>query len=155
MDARGKGSAGRGEHTEQAQEVETEDEEFPMIPKTFASAICLGLFALIAFASSGMPDRDRIAARRSTAPALKAVQPSDGIVIRSGVVRSGVRSGGEQFAGSGPACSDPIANCSDPVKHLGTQNDCACFACGYGTANQRSVCTKNPADKEALFKRAK
>ena len=120
-----------------------------MIPKTFVSAICLGLFALIAFASSAMPDRDRIADGRSTA--LKAVQPSDGIVIRSGVVRSG----GDQFVAFAPACSDSIANCNDPVKHLGTQNDCACFACGYGTANQRSVCTKNPADKEALFKRAK
>jgi hypothetical protein len=136
-----------------------------MIPKTFVSAICLGLFALIAFASSEMPDRSRIAARRSAAPALEAVQPSDDIVVRSGVrsglVRSGlvqsglVRSGGEQFGQSAPACADSIANCSDPVKHLGTQNDCACFACGYGTANQRSVCTKNPADKDALFKRAK
>ena len=127
-----------------------------MIPKTFASAICLGFFALIAFASSETPDRSRIAARRSTAPALEAVRPSDGVVIRSGLVRSGVvRSSEEQLAQSAPACSDPIANCSDPVKHLGTQNDCACFACGYGTATQHSVCTRNPADKEALFKRAK
>jgi hypothetical protein len=135
-----------------------------MIPKTFVSAICLGLFALIAFASSGTPDHSRVAARRSAVPAPEAVQPSlepsDGIVVRSGVrsgvVRSGVvRSGGEQFAQSAPACSDSIANCSDPVKHLGTQNDCACFACGYGTQKQRSVCTRNPADKDALFKRAK
>jgi len=127
-----------------------------MIPKTLTSVVCLGLFALIAFASSETPDRSRIAAQRSTAPALEAVRPSDGVVIRSGLVRSGVvRSSGEQLAQSAPACSDPIANCSDPVKHLGTQNDCACFACGYGTPKQRSVCTKNPADKDALFKRAK
>jgi hypothetical protein len=117
-----------------------------MIPKTFAGAICLGLFALIAFASSETPDRSRIAAVRGAAPGLEAVQPNDDIVVRSG---------GEQFAASAPACSDPIANCNDPVKHLGTQNECACFACGYGTATQHSVCTKNPADKEALFKRAK
>jgi len=122
-----------------------------MIPKTLTGVVCLGLFALISFASSETPDRSRIAARRSTAPALEAVRPSDGVVIRSGLVRSG----GEQLAQSAPACSDPIANCSDPVKHLGTQNDCACFACGYGTPKQRSVCTKNPADKDALFKRAK
>jgi hypothetical protein len=126
-----------------------------MIPKTVVSAICLGVFALIAFASSETPDRSRIAARRSAAPALEAVQPSDGIVVRSGVRSGAVRSGGEQFAQSAPACSDSIANCNDPVKHLGTQNDCACFACGYGTATQHSVCTKNPADKDALFKRAK
>jgi len=122
-----------------------------MIPKTFASAICLGFFALIAFASSETPDRSRIAAGRSAAPALEGERLSDGVVIRSGVVRSS----GEQLAQSAPACSDPIANCSDPVKHLGTQNDCACFACGYGTATQHGVCTRNPADKEALFKRAK
>ena len=117
-----------------------------MIPKTFASAICLGLFALIAFASSETPDRSRSAARRGAALALEAVQPSDAIVVRSG---------GAQFAASAPACSDSIANCNDPVKHLGTQNDCACFACGYGTPNQRSVCTRNAADKDALFKRAR
>jgi hypothetical protein len=121
-----------------------------MIPKTFAGAICLGLFALIAFASSEMADRGRIAARRSAAPALEAAQPSDGVVVPSRVL-----SGGEQFAQSAPACSDSIANCNDPVKHLGTQNECACFACGYGTPKQRSVCTRNPADKDALFKRAK
>jgi len=121
-----------------------------MIPKTFASAICLGLFALIAFASNETPDHSRIAAWRGAAPALEAVQPildpSDGIVVRSG---------GAQFATFAPACSDSIANCNDPVKHLGTQNDCACFACGYGTPNQRSVCTRNAADKDALFRRAR
>jgi hypothetical protein len=129
-----------------------------MIPKSFVSAVCLGLFALIAFASSATPDRSWIAARRGTAPALEAAQPSDGIVVRSRV-RSGVRSGvlrsGGEFVASAPACSDSITNCNDPVKHLGTQNECACFACAYGTANQRTVCTRNAADKEALFKRAK
>jgi hypothetical protein len=159
MDARGNGSAGCRERAEQAQEVKTEDEEFPMIPKTLVSATCLGLFALIAFASSATPDHSRIAAWRGAAPVVEAVQPSDGVVVgsgvRSGMVRSGVRSGGEQFSAFAPACSDSTANCSDPVKHLGTQNDCACFACGYGTPKQRSVCTRNPADKDALFKRAK
>jgi len=117
-----------------------------MIPKTFVSVIGLGIFALIAFASSETPDRNRIAAVRGAAPGLEVVQPSDDIVVRSG---------GEQLVASVPACADSIASCGDPVKHLGTQNDCACFACGYGTATQHSVCTKNPADKEALFKRAK
>ena len=122
-----------------------------MIPKSFVSAFCLGLFALIAFASSETPDRSWIAARRGVGPFLEAVQQSDDIVVRSGLVRSG----GEQFVASAPACADSIANCGDPVKHLGTQNECACFACGFGTPKQRSVCTRNPADKEALFKRAK
>src|SRR3981081_1747355 len=85
MDARRNGSAGCREHIDQAQEVEAEDEEFRMIPKSFVSAVCLGLFALIAFASSATPDRSWIAARRGTTPALEAAQPSDSIVIRSGV----------------------------------------------------------------------
>jgi uncharacterized protein DUF6364 len=38
---------------------------------------------------------------------------------------------------------------------LARKNDCACFARAYGTATQHGVCTRNPADKEALFKRAK
>lgn len=124
-----------------------------MIPKTLASAVCLGLCAMITFASSETPDRSRIAAGRG-APIQEAVQPilepSDGIVVRAG------RAPFAAFAPPGPdACSDSIANCNDPVKYLGTQHDCACFACGYGTANQRSICTRNAADKEALFKRAK
>jgi hypothetical protein len=125
-----------------------------MIPKTFFSAVCLGFCALITFASSETPDRSRIAAGRGTPPALEAVQPilepSDGMVVRAG------RAQVAAFAPPTPdACSDSIANCADPVKHLGTQNDCACFACGYGTASQRSVCTKNAADKDALFRRAR
>src|ERR1700687_1980124 len=104
MDARRNGSAGC-ERIEQGEEVETEDEEFPMIPKTFVSAICLGLFALIAFASGEMPDRSRIAARRGARPVLEAVQTNAGIVVRS--------PGGEQFVASAPACSDKIDNCSD------------------------------------------
>src|ERR1700738_1053638 len=78
MDARRNGSAGCREHIEQGEEVETEDEEFPMIPKTFVSAICLGVFALIAFASGEMRDRSRISARRGAGPVLEAVQTNDG-----------------------------------------------------------------------------
>jgi hypothetical protein len=137
-----------------------------MISKTFASAICVGLFALIAFASSATPDCSRIAALTSAAPDLETARPifelSDGIVVRSYVhsyvrsyVPSDVRSGGAEFTASAAACSDSIANCGDPVKHLGTQNECACFACGYGTGSQHTVCTQNAADKEALFKRAR
>jgi|HubBroStandDraft_1064217.scaffolds.fasta_scaffold00681_13 hypothetical protein len=130
-----------------------------MISKTFASAICVGLFALIAFASSATPDRGRIAAITNARTNFELnFELSDGVVVRSyfrSYFRSSVRSGGAQFTASGAACSDSIANCGDPVKHLGTQNECACFACGYGTENQHTVCTQNAADKEALFKRAR
>ena len=123
-----------------------------MIPKAFASAACLGFCALITFASSLTPDHNSIATGRGAA--LEAVQPT---LEPSDESRSAASNNdAASFAAPGPgACSDSIANCSDPVKHLGTQNDCACFACGYGTANQRSVCTRNAADKDALFKRAK
>jgi len=125
-----------------------------MIPKTFASAVCLGFCALITFASSVTPDRNRIAAGQGAASTVETAQPmleqSDGIVVRASRAQIAA------FAPPAPdACADSITNCADPVKHLGTQNGCACFACGYGTATQRSVCTKNAADKDALFKRAK
>jgi hypothetical protein len=118
-------------------------------------AIGLGLFALIAlaalaaFAASETPVCNRIAPRASVALPRAAAQPfaniSDDIFPATEL----------RFAAFADACSDSIANCGDPVKHLGTQNDCACFACGYGTPGQRNICTKNAADKAALFKRAR
>jgi hypothetical protein len=125
-----------------------------MIPKIFASVVCLGFCALITFASSVTPDRSRIVAGQGAAPTVETVQP----ILEPGD-RIVVPASRAQIAAFAPpasdVCSDSIANCADPVKHLGTQNDCACFACGYGTATQRSVCTKNAADKDALFKRAR
>lgn len=123
-----------------------------MIPKTLASVACVGLCALIAFASSEMTERSRNAAGKVTV--VEAWQPL--LLPGEGIVVSGRRAQIAAFAPpAADACSDSIANCNDPVKHLGTQNDCACFACGYGTASQHSVCTKNAADKDALFRRAR
>jgi len=51
------------------------------------------------------------------------------------------------------ACSDPIDNCKDPVKYLGANGECACFACEYGKPTQNNICTKNQADKDKLLKR--
>jgi hypothetical protein len=117
-----------------------------------AGAICLGLFALIAcaaFATSETPVCNRFAPRSSVAPARGSAQPVANLT-------DDIFSATEpRFAAFADACSDSIANCGDPVKHLGTQNDCACFACGYGTPGQRNICTKNAADKAALFKRAR
>jgi hypothetical protein len=125
-----------------------------MISKTFASAVCLGLCALITFASSETADRSPIAAGRGAAPATEAtlpiVEPWDGVAVQASSPQFA------DFATSvSDTCSDSIANCGDPVKHLGTQNGCACFACAYGTPSQRSVCTRSPADKDALFRRAR
>jgi len=53
------------------------------------------------------------------------------------------------------SCSDSIATCKDPVKYLGTQNGCACFACEYATSTQHTVCTRNSADRNVLLKRSK
>ena len=52
------------------------------------------------------------------------------------------------------ACSDSIASCNDPVKYLGADGDCACFACEYGKGTQHNVCTKDKNDKDTLFRRA-
>jgi len=52
------------------------------------------------------------------------------------------------------SCADSIADCKDPVKYLGTDAGCACFACEYGKASQHNVCTNVKADKDALLKRA-
>jgi hypothetical protein len=52
------------------------------------------------------------------------------------------------------SCADSIANCKDPVKYLGTDAGCACFACEYGKATQHNVCTNVKADRDALLRRA-
>lgn len=48
-------------------------------------------------------------------------------------------------------CSDPIDKCKKPIKYLGSQKDCACFACEYGKATQHNVCTQNVKDKQTLL----
>jgi len=52
------------------------------------------------------------------------------------------------------ACSDPIDKCNDPVKYLGSNGDCACFACEYRRASQHNICTKSESDKRMLLRRA-
>lgn len=51
------------------------------------------------------------------------------------------------------ACSDRIDNCKYPIKYLGANGDCACFACEYGKPTQHNICTKNQGDKDKLLKR--
>lgn len=121
-----------------------------MIRRAFASVVCLGLFALLAFACTETPERDPIALQRGLAYGQEAAPP-----IALGNDDVFARFGKGQFAAASNSCSDSIANCADPVKYLGMQNDCACFACGYRTAGQRTVCTKNPDDRKALLKRSK
>ena len=52
------------------------------------------------------------------------------------------------------SCSDSIANCKDPVKYLGVNGDCACFACEYGGSTQHNICTNAKNDKDTLLGRA-
>jgi len=122
-----------------------------MIRKVFASVVFVGLFALLAFACSETRERGPIGFQSTVANGQEAAPPitlgNDDIVIGFG---------GAKFAASASnSCSDSIANCADPVKYLGMQKECACFACGYGTAGQRTVCTKNPDDRKALLRRSK
>jgi hypothetical protein len=117
-----------------------------VVSKSFLSAarVCLFAvsFALIAFASSETPHCSRVPASNLVAPGTQSDDPA-------------TRSGPEQFKPVADACSDSIAGCADPVKHIGTQNGCACFACGYGTPNQHSICTRDAKDKDTLFRRAR
>jgi hypothetical protein len=53
------------------------------------------------------------------------------------------------------ACADPIDQCHDPVKYLGANNDCACFACEYGRTTQHNVCTRRQMDKDTLLRRSR
>jgi len=53
------------------------------------------------------------------------------------------------------ACADPIDQCHDPVKYLGTNVNCACFACEYGKAAQHNVCTQKQPDKDTLLRRSR
>jgi len=48
-------------------------------------------------------------------------------------------------------CNDPIDNCKKPIKYLGSNGECACFACEYGKATQHNVCTQDKKDKETLL----
>jgi hypothetical protein len=116
------------------------------ISKTIAAAACLCLFAacfsLIAFARSESSGCRRASTGKSVPPIMQTDDPAS-------------LSAPEQFKPVEDACSDSIAGCTDPVKHLGTQNGCACFACGYGTASQHSICTRDAKDKDSLFKRAR
>jgi len=50
-----------------------------------------------------------------------------------------------------PTCNDPIDKCAKPVKYLGANGNCACFACEYGKATQKNICTENPKDKQTLL----
>jgi hypothetical protein len=53
------------------------------------------------------------------------------------------------------ACADPIDQCHDPVKYLGANDNCACFACEYGRTTQHNVCTNKQADKDILLRRSR
>jgi hypothetical protein len=50
----------------------------------------------------------------------------------------------EQYAQS---CSDSAADCKSPVKYLGDNKGCSCFACEYGKKTQKILCSNNIAEK--------
>ena len=50
----------------------------------------------------------------------------------------------EQYAQS---CSDSVGNCKAPVKYLGDNKGCSCFACEYGKKTQKILCSNNIAEK--------
>ncbi len=121
-----------------------------MISRTHAAATGLALCALMIFPhpESTIPGLNDAGVR--TASALDLAHPvlqGDLVVARAGSLALAPP--------SGDSCSDSIANCKNPVKYLGSQNGCACFACEYATSTQHNICTRNTTDRDALFKRAK
>jgi len=48
-------------------------------------------------------------------------------------------------------CADAASDCKLPVKYLGANDGCACFACEFGKSTQRIICTSNEADKIKLM----
>ena len=83
---------------------------------------------------------------------------------RSGYERAAIRatkSEPQLFAVAGlallqtDACADPIDQCHDPVKYLGANGSCACFACEYGRSTQHNVCTQKQTDKDMLLRRSR
>ena len=48
-------------------------------------------------------------------------------------------------------CNDPIEKCRKPIKYLGANGNCACFACEYGKSTQKNICTDNLKDKQTLL----
>lgn len=49
-----------------------------------------------------------------------------------------------QYASS---CSDSATDCKRPVKYIGDNKGCSCFACEYGRKTQKILCSNSPAEK--------
>ena len=109
----------------------------------------------LTLAQSRPPSKNNIGEMKSALSVSSRVQPSHecGLIeAKDGVL------GESSFFGLALAaqdtCSDSIDNCNDPVQYLGSNGECACFACEYGRATQHNICTKNESDKKKLLKRA-
>jgi hypothetical protein len=55
-------------------------------------------------------------------------------------------------AASKPDCSKPPRTCNKPVKWIGDQKECSCFACEYGKPSVYVVCTKDKETKSSLLR---
>lgn len=54
------------------------------------------------------------------------------------------------------SCNDSVKDCKDPVHSVGTKSSdptCACFACQYGTKEQKILCTRGSAEIQSLMVR--
>jgi hypothetical protein len=55
-------------------------------------------------------------------------------------------------SGSPSECVPAMKDCQKPVKWIADKNDCSCYACEYGKANQHTGCTKDPQLRAELIK---
>jgi hypothetical protein len=45
------------------------------------------------------------------------------------------------------SCSDSASGCKAPVKYLGDNKGCSCFACEYSKKTQKILCATDSAEK--------
>ena len=45
------------------------------------------------------------------------------------------------------SCSDSTVNCKAPVRYLGDNKGCSCFACEFGKKTQKILCSKDQTEK--------
>jgi hypothetical protein len=110
---------------------------------------------VVTLAQTRFPAKDNLGEVRVALSVSRLVQPRhqcDDTGAKQGVLWAFTAP--ELLLAAQDACSDPIDKCSDPVKYLGSNGDCACFACEYGRPTQHNVCTKNESDKKKLSQRA-
>lgn len=121
-------------------------------PKTAVWLLSVGLSTLMLSAQSKIA-----VAGTDSFPPQSSTKPQSG--YECAAIRAAKSQAPLFAAGIAPlqtdACADPIDQCHDPVKYLGANGNCACFACEYGRSTQHNICTQKQTDKDTLLRRSR